>query len=229
MFPPLLDVTTLTDRKTTAKWPLLWHLQHFVPLAGNLVCVSDYIWNMAEPLGHPWNIAEPSGKWLNHLEHGWTAGASLVFLSQAIWTCLLAKFGFPFFQCISTKFWVSDWPRTWDLKAWTGGVRLESRYPDLHLISSDNTSVSYLLIFLFFKFAMSCQFVEISNKGLYCFSFLLNAAMKTSSLTNNIPLRYKMFFKFLNNLSVFLLIAFPKCKSFKYLFCLFPDCIYKGI
>ena len=36
MFPPLVDITFLTYRQTTAKWPVLWHLEHFFPLAGHI-------------------------------------------------------------------------------------------------------------------------------------------------------------------------------------------------
>ena len=53
--------------------------------------------------------------------------------------------------------------------------------------------------------------------------------MKVRSLVNNILLRYKMVVKFLSNLGVFLLIAFPKCKRFEHMFFLFPHGIYKGI
>ena len=209
MFSPLLDVTSLTDRQTMAKWPVLWHLEHFFPLAGH---VSSCLWM---PL---------------HLEHGWTDGEFYGLLSRTFWTGLLVKFGFPFFRCISPNCRVSDWPAIWDLTSsdwraiWIAISRFKSdlicSFCESDLSRIPMTILFYLLISLCSKFAMFCQSVEISNKGLYCFSFFFNAAMKTCSLTNNILLRYKMVVKFLNNLIVFLLIAFSKCKRFEYMFCL---------
>ena len=36
MYPPLHDVTSVRYRQTTAKWAVLWHLEHSFPLAGHV-------------------------------------------------------------------------------------------------------------------------------------------------------------------------------------------------